>query len=97
VFQAAYQKPQKIDSGKFTKQHILLCQERRNGGAVVKHRQGAVMKHLLVSALLAAGALFLLPCTPTFAFDSSYRAKAMAFLAQDIGSLTGGFPWQPTI
>jgi hypothetical protein len=42
------------------------------------------MKHLLVSALLAACALFLLPCRPTFAFDSSYRAKAMAFLAQDI-------------
>src|SRR5215470_1985217 len=42
------------------------------------------MKHLLVSALLAAGALLLLPCTPTFAFDSSYRSKAMAFLAQDI-------------
>ena len=42
------------------------------------------MKHLLAFALLAAGALFLLPCTPTFAFDSSYRAKAMAFLAQDI-------------
>jgi hypothetical protein len=42
------------------------------------------VKHLLVSALLEAGALFLLSCTPTFAFDSSYRAKAMAFLAQDI-------------
>jgi hypothetical protein len=42
------------------------------------------MKHLLAFALLAAGALFLLPCTPTFAFDSSYRAKAMACLAQDI-------------
>jgi hypothetical protein len=42
------------------------------------------MKYLLVSALLAAGALFLLPCTLTFAFDSSYQAKAMAFLAQDI-------------
>src|SRR5215469_16524220 len=42
------------------------------------------MKHLLVSTHIAAGALFLLPCTPTFAFDSSYRAKAMAFLAQDI-------------
>jgi hypothetical protein len=42
------------------------------------------MKHLLVSALLAACALFLLPSTATFAFDSSYRAKTMAFLAQDI-------------
>ena len=42
------------------------------------------MKHPPVSALLAAGALFLLPCTPTLAFDSSYRSKAMAFLAQDI-------------
>jgi hypothetical protein len=42
------------------------------------------MKHLLVTALLAMCALFLLPCAPTFAFYSSYRAKAMAFLAQDI-------------
>jgi hypothetical protein len=50
-------------------------------GAVLK---GTVTKHLLVPPLLAAGALFLLPCTPTFALDSSYRAKAMAFLAQDI-------------
>ena len=48
------------------------------------------MKHLLVSTLLAAGALFLLPCTPTFAFDSSYRAKAMAFLAQDIADARSG-------
>ena len=31
------------------------------------------MKHLLVvCALLAAGALFFLLCTPTFAFNSSY-------------------------
>jgi len=42
------------------------------------------MKHLLATALLATCALFLLPGAPTFAFDSSYRAKAMAFLAQDI-------------
>jgi hypothetical protein len=30
------------------------------------------VKHFLVFALVTAGALFLLPCTPTFAFDSSY-------------------------
>ena len=48
------------------------------------YRRIGPMKHLLVSALLGASALLLLPWTPTFAFDSSYRAKAMAFLAQDI-------------
>src|SRR5579863_9414328 len=42
------------------------------------------MKHLLVSGLLAACALFLVPSPSTFSFDSSYRAKALAFLAQDI-------------